>query len=144
RPPLIPPLPYTTPFRSLRRRRGGRDPPQALIHPAVPAVELLTAGTGLLAFGSGPVYGSKEETQLPRWEMGETDNYGHSRRLTIIQRPRLTSLLDATSSRIIMLVAPAGYGKTTLTRQWMSARAHAWYRGTIAASDVAALALGIA
>src|SRR6266498_382935 len=110
----------------------------------VPAVDLRTAGTGLLAFGSEPVYGSERAKQPPRWEMDDTDNYGHSRRLTIIERPRLTSLLDATSSRIIMLVAPAGYGKTTLTRQWMSARAHAWYRGTIAASDVAALALGIA
>ncbi len=110
----------------------------------MPAVDLLTAGTGLLAFGSEPVYGSERAKQPPRWEMDDTDNYGHSRRLTIIERPRLTSLLDATSSRIIMLVAPAGYGKTTLTRQWMSARAHAWYRGTIAASDVAALALGIA
>jgi LuxR family maltose regulon positive regulatory protein len=75
--------------------------------------------------------------------MAAMDNYGHSRRLTIIERPRLTNLLDAASSRTIMLVAPAGYGKTTLARQWMSSRPHAWYRGTIAASDVAALALGL-
>ena len=73
--------------------------------------------------------------------MDGANNYGHSGRLTIIDRPRLTRLLDGTSSRLIMLIAPAGYGKTTLARQWMSTRPHAWYRGTIASSDVAALAI---
>ena len=38
----------------------------------------------------------------------------------IIERPRLTRLLDETSARVIMLVAPAGYGKTTLARQWLA------------------------
>jgi LuxR family maltose regulon positive regulatory protein len=109
----------------------------------VPAADLLTAGTGLLDFRSKPDYGSRSGTPSPAWEMqmGGTNNYGHSGRLTIIDRPRLTRLLDGTSSRLITLVAPAGYGKTTLARQWMSARPHAWYRGTIASSDVAALAI---
>jgi ATP/maltotriose-dependent transcriptional regulator MalT len=40
----------------------------------------------------------------------------------IIERPRLTRLLDETTARVIMLVAPAGYGKTTLARQWLAAR----------------------
>ena len=61
----------------------------------------------------------------------------------IIERPRLTRLLDETSARVIMLVAPAGYGKTTLARQWLADRPHAWYQGSAASSDVAALALGI-
>jgi ATP/maltotriose-dependent transcriptional regulator MalT len=43
-----------------------------------------------------------------------------------------------------MLVAPAGYGKTTLARQWLATRPHAWYRATSASADVAALAVGIA
>ena len=63
--------------------------------------------------------------------------------LKLIERPRLTELLDGSDSRIITLVAPAGYGKTTLTRQWMASRPHAWYRGTPATADVAALAIGI-
>ncbi len=42
-----------------------------------------------------------------------------------------------------MLVAPAGYGKTTLARQWLADRPHAWYQGDAASSDVAALALGL-
>jgi LuxR family maltose regulon positive regulatory protein len=61
-----------------------------------------------------------------------------------IERPRLTRLLDGTSARIILLTAPAGYGKTTLAQQWLSGRTHAWYRGTPASADVAALALGLA
>jgi LuxR family maltose regulon positive regulatory protein len=62
----------------------------------------------------------------------------------IIERPRLTRLLDETSARVIMLVAPAGYGKTTLARQWLANRPHAWYQGGASSGDVAALALGLA
>jgi ATP/maltotriose-dependent transcriptional regulator MalT len=62
----------------------------------------------------------------------------------IIERPRLTKLLDETSARVIMLVAPAGYGKTTLAREWLARKPHAWYEANAAAEDIAALALGIA
>src|SRR5919197_4404526 len=64
----------------------------------------------------------------------------------IIKRPRLTRLLDETTARIILLVAPAGYGKTTLAREWCEAREGptAWYHCTPASSDVAALADGVA
>lgn len=61
----------------------------------------------------------------------------------IIERPRLTRLLDETSARVIMLVAPAGYGKTTLARQWLETRPHAWYQASAASSDVALLALAV-
>jgi ATP/maltotriose-dependent transcriptional regulator MalT len=55
-------------------------------------------------------------------------------------------LLDATPSRRIALVAPAGYGKTTLARQWVTQppRKGIWFRATPASTDVAALALGVA
>ena len=62
----------------------------------------------------------------------------------IIERPRLTRLLDEATARVVMLIAPAGYGKTTLARQWLATRRHAWYQGSTASPDVAALALGIA
>jgi ATP/maltotriose-dependent transcriptional regulator MalT len=64
----------------------------------------------------------------------------------IIKRPRLTKLLDDSGARLILLVAPAGYGKTTLAREWLAAfqRPVAWYRATTASSDVAALATGLA
>src|SRR5947209_18154271 len=64
----------------------------------------------------------------------------------IIKRPRLTKLLDDTQARIILLVAPAGYGKTTLAREWSSQRGrHAlWYRASASASDIAAIAQAFA
>jgi LuxR family maltose regulon positive regulatory protein len=61
----------------------------------------------------------------------------------IIERPRLTRLLDESESRVMLLVAPAGYGKTTLARQWLRDRRHVWYQATRASSDVAAFALGL-
>ena len=73
-------------------------------------------------------------------EAGEGIEVGRSH---IIKRPRLTRLLDETNARIVLLVAPAGYGKTTLAREWLADRPHAWYRGSAATADVAALALGL-
>jgi len=72
-----------------------------------------------------------------------TESPAHSH---IIKRPRLTKRLDDPRARIILLVAPAGYGKTTLARQWLAQyqRPVAWYRATRASADVAALATGLA
>ena len=63
----------------------------------------------------------------------------------IIKRPRLTKLLDEAEARIVLLVAPAGYGKTTLAREWTSQRGRRalWYRAGTGASDVAAVARGL-
>lgn len=67
-------------------------------------------------------------------------------RSRIIQRPRLLSLLDGAGSRVRMLVAAAGYGKTTLAEQWVTqpGRRYGWYTARTASADVAALALGLA
>jgi LuxR family transcriptional regulator, maltose regulon positive regulatory protein len=67
-------------------------------------------------------------------------------RRRIIPRPRLTRLLDESPARIKLLVAPAGYGKTTLAQQWFDRpeRQAVWYRGGPASADVAALATGVA
>ena len=65
-------------------------------------------------------------------------------RRRIIKRPRLTRMLDEGGARIILLVAPAGYGKTTLAREWLDERRAAWYQGGPASADVAALAVGLA
>lgn len=60
----------------------------------------------------------------------------------IIKRPRLTKLLDESEARIILLCAPAGYGKMTLAREWAETRSEpvAWYRGGIEMLDAAAVA----
>src|SRR3954468_964522 len=67
-------------------------------------------------------------------------------RQRIIKRPRLTRLLDDSNARILLLVAPAGYGKTTLMRQWLAddSRASSWYTGGPASADVAALCVQLA
>lgn len=60
----------------------------------------------------------------------------------IIERPRLTRLLDECEARVILLVAPAGYGKTTLANEWTSeeGKRAAWCRLRARAGDVASLA----
>jgi LuxR family transcriptional regulator, maltose regulon positive regulatory protein len=65
-------------------------------------------------------------------------------RRRIIKRPRLTRMLDESGARIILLVAPAGYGKTTLAHEWLEGKRAAWYRASPASADVAALAVGLA
>jgi LuxR family maltose regulon positive regulatory protein len=58
----------------------------------------------------------------------------------------LITLLNEAQTRRILLVAPAGYGKTTLARQWLAQkpRQGVWFRATPASTDVAALAAGVA
>jgi LuxR family maltose regulon positive regulatory protein len=53
-------------------------------------------------------------------------------------------MLDESRARIILLVAPAGYGKTTLAHEWLDERQSTWYRCGPASADVAALAVGLA
>ena len=60
-------------------------------------------------------------------------------------RPRLTALLDEATAQSILLTAPAGYGKTTLAREWLQGRDDvAWYRATSASADVGAFSVGLA
>src|ERR1700675_4201450 len=83
----------------------------------------------------------------PGVRVGEAKPDGEGARShRLVQRPRLLSLLDETQSRYIVLVAPAGYGKTTLARQWFTGRERkaVWFRAGPASTDVAALALGLA
>jgi LuxR family maltose regulon positive regulatory protein len=75
---------------------------------------------------------------------GETIPAAAVSRRRIIKRPRLTRMLDESGARIILLVAPAGYGKTTLAHEWLEDKRAAWYRGSHASADVAALAVGLA
>jgi LuxR family maltose regulon positive regulatory protein len=64
----------------------------------------------------------------------------------MIERPRLTRLLAESESRVLLLTAPAGYGKTTLAKEWVRLREDetAWYQVTEASADAAALALDLA
>jgi DNA-binding NarL/FixJ family response regulator len=68
------------------------------------------------------------------------------RKSRIVERPRLFAILDESRARLRMLIAPAGYGKTTLAEQWVArdGRRGAWFTARSSSTDVAALALGIA
>jgi ATP/maltotriose-dependent transcriptional regulator MalT len=62
----------------------------------------------------------------------------------IIERPRLIARLEeGGGSRVAIFAAPAGYGKTTLARQWSQRQVGpvAWYRATRASGDIALLAV---
>jgi ATP/maltotriose-dependent transcriptional regulator MalT len=70
-------------------------------------------------------------------------NVGKPRR--IIERPRLIKLLDQSETRTILLLAPAGYGKTTLARQWAKTlNGVIWVTLTPAHRDVVTFAEDIA
>ena len=63
------------------------------------------------------------------------------RRRRILERPRLIRALDCSSARVRMLVAGAGYGKTTLAEQWAAQQGKvAWVRARRSSADVAVLA----
>ncbi len=62
----------------------------------------------------------------------------------IVVRTRLLEMLEHAPERTIILVAPAGYGKTTLGRQWLDRVGGAWVTVTAASTDIAVLARDIA
>ncbi len=67
------------------------------------------------------------------------------RKRRLIERPRLTKRLDECEARVILLLAPAGYGKTTLARQWAKGLNGAvWVTLTPAHRDVARFAEDLA
>jgi DNA-binding CsgD family transcriptional regulator len=62
----------------------------------------------------------------------------------IIERPRLMNRLRGSAARTILLIAPAGYGKTILTRQWADAVDAVLLTTTLGSADVAELARRLA
>jgi DNA-binding CsgD family transcriptional regulator/tetratricopeptide (TPR) repeat protein len=63
----------------------------------------------------------------------------------IVPRPRLTNLLSSPDARVTLIVAPAGYGKTTLIREWFALKGlpNGWFTASDAAIDIAALVVGL-
>jgi LuxR family transcriptional regulator, maltose regulon positive regulatory protein len=96
-----------------------------------------SAATDAITLASPPEM--ETEQQTPSREPVAAPNH-------IIERPRLIKLMEDSGARVIVLHAPAGYGKTTLARQWARSpgRRGAWYRCTSSSSDVAALARSLA
>lgn len=104
----------------------------------LPVPAAWAAGTGASFFSCTGVK-STEPGAAPDPGMAglETPVEGASR--YIIKRPRLTRLLDQAEARVLMLVAPAGFGKTTLAREWVTEKPHVWHRCTPATADLAVL-----
>jgi LuxR family maltose regulon positive regulatory protein len=93
---------------------------------------------------SSPAGVQSPERDLTREQaMAGIETAVEAARRYIIKRPRLTRLLDNANARALMLIAPAGFGKTTLAREWVAERPHVWHRGTTATADVAALLAGL-
>jgi ATP/maltotriose-dependent transcriptional regulator MalT len=54
-------------------------------------------------------------------------------------------MLDRSKAQSILLIAPAGYGKTSLAAEWLEGRSDVgWYRCTPGSADVAAFSVGVA
>jgi LuxR family maltose regulon positive regulatory protein len=109
----------------------------------LPVPATWAAGTGASLSSITKVQSAKGDTSQG-WAMAGIETAVEAARRYIIKRPRLTRLLDNANARVLMLIAPAGFGKTTLAREWAAERPHVWYRGTTATADVAALAAGFA
>lgn len=76
---------------------------------------------------------------------GRRQSTSARRQSRIIERPRLTRLLDGMDARTILLTAPAGYGKTTLARQWGRTLSRAiWVTATAGHRDVVTFAEDVA
>ena len=100
-------------------------------------------GTGALRDDKSALQSAKGDISREQ-AMAGIESAAEAARRYIIKRPRLTRLLDKANSRVLMLIAPAGFGKTTLAREWVTERPHIWYRGNTATADVAALVAGLA
>ena len=61
-----------------------------------------------------------------------------------MERLRLLRSLEAADAKTVLLVAPAGYGKTTLARQWLRHAGGVWLRIHPASCDVPVLARELA
>ena len=58
----------------------------------------------------------------------------------LVRRSRLLDAIAGSARRTVLLVAPAGYGKTTLARQWLEVAGGSWVGLSTASADVPVLA----
>jgi LuxR family transcriptional regulator, maltose regulon positive regulatory protein len=120
-------------LRELQARILAQDPSLAAARPppvqaAGPAVSLAVTGN-LREQLSGPL-GRGPELAQPReaeilWAptaLLETKFYMPRPRRGLVSRPRLSERLDrGTASKLMLVSAPAGFGKTTLLTEWLAA-----------------------
>jgi LuxR family maltose regulon positive regulatory protein len=112
----------------------------------VPAAHVAGTVPYLLWFPPSSSVANGNTLARPQMETKDPNQGGVGAPTHIIERPRLIKLMEDSGARVIVLHAPAGYGKTTLARQWCAAKGRqvAWYRCSAASSDIAVVAQGLA
>jgi LuxR family maltose regulon positive regulatory protein len=106
---------------------------------------LLTPGYADAAGPAAP-HSHEDESDPLGTQVEKTESELPPAQRHIIKRPRLTRLLDEAEARVLLLVAPAGYGKTTLAREWVRARGRQalWFRVRAEGLGVVTAAQGLA
>jgi DNA-binding CsgD family transcriptional regulator/tetratricopeptide (TPR) repeat protein len=96
--------------------------------------------------GGAPTPHAKDESDTVSAQVETTESELPQAQRHIIKRPRLTRLLDEAEARVLLLVAPAGYGKTTLAREWTTSRGRTphWFRARSEGISVVTAAQGLA
>src|SRR5205814_923249 len=136
------PLPVSS--RRPAPARGADGSPRPAHSPRARVPYSGTATPFRMAGGNEPNTSRARRRPEAGMEQGTVTTQPHGQSF-IIKRPRLTKLLDESGARIILLLAPAGYGKTTLAREWVAGNEGVvWYSGKPAMADVTALATALA
>ena len=118
-------------LRELQARILAQDPSLAAARPSPAQVAVPLAVTGNLREQLSGLAGREAELAQPRREeilwtptaLLETKFYVPQARRGQVPRPRLSERLDrGAASKLMLVSAPAGFGKTTLLTEWLAAR----------------------
>ena len=118
-------------LRELQARILAQDPSLAAARPSPAQVAVPLAVTGNLREQLSGLAGREAELAQPRREeilwtpttLLETKFYVPQPRRGQVPRPRLSERLDrGAASKLMLVSAPAGFGKTTLLTEWLAAR----------------------
>src|SRR5450755_2752139 len=97
-------------LRELQARILAQDPSLAPASPAPAQVAAMPEAAGHLGDSLGPAPLLETKLYVPRSRRG------------LVPRPRLSERLDrGTASKLTLVSAPAGFGKTTLLTEWLAA-----------------------
>ncbi len=87
------------------------------------------SGDPHLAPPSSPVAGAREPRAMPQSRLIQTKVHPPRVKAPLVPRSRLSRRLESHGGRIVLVSAPAGFGKTVLVADWLSREEvpRAWY-----------------